>query len=159
MEPAYVGGRLSTIRQARYGLTGRPKNKHELTAGFKAPVPRVDVEGGAKKKQKKFKRKAGTAVAELGKVSDKLAKEIGAKAGETLKQIRSNTTKEKARFRSVMNKAATQLKKAEVRKGSTQKAAKAEAERLKAAFKEDLKKLIAQHTLMAVREFNGKFSG
>lgn len=126
---AYVGG---------YGPTV-PTASLKITAG----------------KQRKMKRKPGTAVHALGKMLEKINKTIGVK-NETLTKIRSDIAKEKAKFRSVMNKAATHVKKTEIKKGSTQKNAKAEAERLKVAFKEDLKNLLAHHTLLGLREFNGR---
>lgn len=107
------------------------------------------------RKQRKFKRKGGTAVHALGKIVERIQKEIGVK-NDTLKKIRAEIAKERAKFRSIMNRSATHLKKTEIKKGGAVRNAKAEAERLKAAFKEDLKKVIAHHTLLALKEFNGR---
>lgn len=135
MDPNYIGG-------ARKSLRG----------GFQAPVPEIKIAG--KKKQMKFKRKPGTAVAQLGNTMDKIMKSLGAPVGETIKQIKAKITKERTLFRANINKAGTHVKKAERRKGATIKKSKEEATRLKDAFKADLKKLIAYHTYLALKEFN-----
>ena len=143
---AYVGG-----KRGGYGPVVMKSSKI-ITAGAEVLDPKLVVSAG---KQKKFKRKPGSAVHALGKVVEKIQKEIGVK-NDTLKKIRADIAKEKAKFRSVMNRAATHLKKTGIKKGSTIKNAKAEAERLKAAMKEDLKELIAHHTYLALKEFNGR---
>jgi len=135
----------------------------EYIGGFQAPNPKKRIhygndviEGGAKKKQTKFKRKVGTPVHTVGKETDKMIKQMGAKVGDSLAKIRTDLNKERVKFRANTNKAGTQIKKMERRAGATKKGAMQEANRFKDALKADLKRLTAQATLKALKEFNNK---
>ncbi len=120
-------------------------DKHQISSG---------TQGG--KKQTKFKRKVGSPVHKVGKETDKMIKQMGAKVGDSMAKIRADLSKERVKFRANTNKAGTQVKKMERRTGTTKKASMQEANRFKDALKADLKRLIAQATLKAIKEFNNK---
>ena len=154
----YVGGRLQTVRNAKYGLFGRPKGKKDLLAGFQAPDPRINVQGGKKKvkKQQKFKSsvKGQEYIGTMQKELEKASKIMGLK-GMSPKQEKDKIKKERLKFKSIVNKGATQIKKSELNSGSTQKANDAK-KKYGDAMKETLKRLIQKHTLMALKEFNDR---
>lgn len=156
----YVGGRLQNIRSSKYGLRKVPKSMEQLLGGFQAPVPSVIVDGGKKKKQTKFKRTAKGAgiVGTIAKTVDGIASYLGLGKEINMKQLSEKIKKERTRFRSMMNKGATQTKKMMVRGGSTQKVANEEKKRHQDVMKQGLKKAIAHHTLMALKEFNDRLT-
>jgi len=60
------------------------------------------------------------------------------------------------KFKSIVNKGETQIKKSELNSGSTQKKANDAKKKYGDAMKETLKRLIQKHTLMALKEFNDR---
>lgn len=165
---SYVGGQLSATRHASYGNQPfRAKTKAELSGGFKAPPPSRKGQltythparpgPQVKKRQKKFKTSlGGTAELIADEVKD-MAGDLGM-APKTMKLLSEAIKKERAKFRSIMNKGATALKKQVRLQGGTKKQSMDEKKRHQDAMKEGLKKAIAQHTLMALKQFNNRLA-
>lgn len=140
---SYVGGKR------HYGGFQAPVPRLKI-GGFQAPPPELIVAG---KKKLKFRRRKGTTVALVKDITSQLVNEMGTR-DESLSQMRHKLAKERAIFKSTMNKAATALKKSELQKGNQN--AIEEAERLKTLIKEDLKRLLAASTLDTLRKFNAR---
>lgn len=152
----YVGGNLQNIKSAKYGVKGGPKNREDLIGGFKAPIPRTIVSGG-KKRQTKFKSnvKGQEYVQVLNKELEKASKALGV-SDMTPKMISDKIKKERLRFRSIVNKGSTQIKKKELKSGATKKKANESKKKFSDAMKETLKRLIQKHILLALKEFNDR---
>jgi len=152
----YVGG-LNNIRHARYGNEKtRPLTKHEMSGGFQAPEPLKMVEGG-KKKQKKFKTtaKGAEVVSHVMNVVNDMSDTTGT-GMKNPKAVESDIKKEKAKFASLLRRGGTLIKKTAVKNGSTLKMALEDRKKFIDSMKEGLKRVIRQHTLVAVREFNNR---
>lgn len=149
MLPNYIGG-----KKLKAGFQApTPKFK----AGFQAPTP--EIIAGKKKRQKNFKSnvKGQKYVDDIKKEFEKENKKLGLK-NINEKQETDKIKKERLKFKSLVNKGATQIKKRELNSGSTKKKANESKKKYMDIMKHTLKRLITKHTLLALQEFNNKIS-